>query len=171
MEVTGKLNKVGVSIIVVLTVMFLTAEISGTNIFSYNSTIKGAKNYFDMQKYTEAYQEILGTNVKKSDQETYDKIITVMKVQRSLNAYSSYESMKYYPEALNALLRGIQKYDTNIETARNLEIEKDMDSCREQIVSILEDEFGLSESEAYEILSLEKEAYTERVVRLGMEQQ
>lgn len=169
LEIVGKLNKVGVSIIVVLTILFLTAEISGTKIFSYRSTMKQAENYFDMQRYTQAYQEILGTDIKKSDRETYDKIVTVMKVQRSLNAYTNYENMKYYPDALNALLRGMQKYDENIEMGRNLEIEKDMDSCREQIVSILYDEFGLSESEAYDILAMDKEEYTQKVVEIGMD--
>ena len=47
-----------------------------------------------------------------------------MKVQRSLNSYENYDNMKYYPDALNALLVGLKKYDENIETARNLEIEK-----------------------------------------------
>ncbi len=168
LEVVGKLNRVGVSIIVVLTVLFLAAEISGTKIFSYRSTLNQAKDYFEMQRYTQAYQEILGTDIKEKDQETYDKIVTVMKVQRSLNSYANYDSMKYYPDALNALLRGIEKYDENIETGRNLEVEKDMDSCREQILSILQEEYGLSESEAYDILSMEKEAYTEKVVEIGM---
>lgn len=168
LEVTGKLNKVGVSIIVILTALFLVTEISGTNLFSYRSTMKEAKDYFDMQRYTQAYQEILGTDVHKSDRETYDKIVTVMKVQRSLNAYENYSNMKYYPEALNALLRGLQRYDENIETGRGLEVDGDMASCREQIVTLLEEDFGVSESEAYEILAMKKEAYTKKVVELGM---
>lgn len=168
LEVTGKLNKVGVSIIVILTAVFLATEISGTNFFNYHSTMKEAKDYFDMQRYTQAYQEILGTDIHKADQETYDKIVTVMKVQRSLNAYDNYTNMRYYPDALNALLRGLQRYDENIETARGLEVDQDMDSCRKQIVTLLEEEYGVSESEAYDILAMEKEAYTKKVVELGM---
>jgi nitrate reductase NapAB chaperone NapD len=171
LEVTGKLNKVGVSIIAVLTVMFLTTEISGTNIFHYRSTLTNASNYFDMQKYTQAYQEILGTDVKTKDQETYDKIVTVMKVQRSINSYENYENMKYYPDALNALLVGLKKYDENIETAKDLEVDKDMDTCKAEILEILQDEFKLSEKEAYDILSLKEDAYTDKVVEIGMEQQ
>lgn len=77
--------------------MFLAAEISGTKIFSYRSTIKEATSFFDAGRYTDAYQEILGTDMKKNDQETYDKIVTVMKVQRALNSYENYDNMKYYP--------------------------------------------------------------------------
>ncbi len=167
LQVTGKLNKVGVSIIVVLTVIFLAGEISGTQIFSYRSTVNAAKDYLKAKKYTQAYEEILGTNMKKKDQETYDKIVTVMKVQRSLNAYESYMNMGYTPDALNSLLVGMRRYDENIEKARGLEVDQDLDSCREEILTILYDEFGLSEKAAYDILALEKEEYTERVVELG----
>lgn len=169
LEVTGKLNKVGVSIVVILAAMFLATEISGTEIFSYKSTMKQAVSFFDDGRYTDAYREILGTDLKKKDQETYDKIITVMKVQRSLNSYENYDNMKYYPDALNALLVGLKKYDENIETARNLEVEKDVDSCKEKILTLLDEEYGLSEAQARELLSLKKDAYTDRVVKLGIQ--
>lgn len=171
LEVTGKLNKVGVSIVVILAAMFLATEISGTEIFSYKSTMKQAVSAFDDERYTDAYREILGTDLKKKDQETYDKIITVMKVQRSLNSYENYDNMKYYPDALNALLVGLKKYDENIETARNLEIEKDVDNCKDKILTLLDEEYGLSEAQAREILSLKKDAYTDRVVELGLQKQ
>ena len=171
LEVTGKLNKVGVSIVVILAAMFLATEISGTEIFSYNSTMKQAESFFEAGKYTDAYREILGTNMKNKDQETYDKIVTVMKVQRSLNSYENYDNMKYYPDALNALLVGLRKYDENIETARNLEIEKDVDGCKEKILTLLDEEYGLSEDQAIGILSLKKDAYTDRVVELGLKKQ
>lgn len=169
LEVTGKLNKVGVTIVIILAAMFLATEISGTEIFSYRSTMKQATGFFEAGKYTDAYQKILGTDMKKKDQETYDKIITVMKVQRSLNSYENYDNMKYYPDALNALLMGLKRYDENIETARNLEVEKDMDSCKEKILTLLDEEYGLSEEQARELLSLKKDTYTDRVVELGLQ--
>lgn len=171
LEVTGKLNKVGVSIVVILAAMFLAAEISGTKIFSYRSTIKEATSFFDAGKYTDAYQEILGTDMKKSDQETYDKIVTVMKVQRALNSYENYDNMKYYPDALNALLVGLKKYDENLDTAKSLEVEEDLDSCRDKIVTLLDEEYGLSESQARELLVLDKTAYTDKVVAIAMKKQ
>ena len=171
LEITGKLNKVGVSIVVILAAMFLAAEISGTKIFSYRSTIKEATSFFDAGKYTDAYQEILGTDMKKTDQETYDKIVTVMKVQRALNSYENYDNMKYYPDALNALLVGLKKYDENLDTARSLEVEEDLDSCRDKIVTLLDEEYGLSESQARELLVLDKTAYTDKVVAIAMKKQ
>lgn len=168
LEVVGKLNKVGVSIIVIATILFLSVEIAGTNLFSYISTKKEALDYFDMGKYTEAYQEAIGTNMREKDEEEYNKIKVVMKVQQSLNAYQNYDRIKYYPEALDALLRGIKRYDANIEQAMELEVDKDMMSCRKQILSLLKEEFNLSEKDAYALISLDRDAYQKQVIDMGL---
>ena len=167
-EVTGKLNKVGVAIIAILTVTFLVVEIAGTNIHGYSSSKKQAMKYFEMGKYEQAYQEVLGTKVKEKDPDTYNKIRTVMQVQRALDSYQNYDAMNYYPDALNALIRGLQRYDANLETAKQLEIEDEVDGCKEQIVSLLQSEYGVSESQARELLSLDKAEYTSKVVEIAM---
>lgn len=166
-EVVGKLNKAGVIIVVAVGALFLGTVIIGTNIHGNSSVKRNASNFFEMKKYTQAYEEILGTNLKEKDVETYDKIITVMKVQQSLNSYYSYDRMKYYPDALNALLRGLQKYDENYDTALELEIENDLDVCKDKILNILNEEYGLSENESYDILKLDKDAYTSKVVEIA----
>ena len=167
-EVTGKLNKVGVAIIAILTVTFLVVEIAGTNIHGYSSSKKQAMKYFEMGKYEQAYQEVLGTKVKEKDSDTYNKIRTVMQVQRALDSYQNYDAMNYYPDALNALIRGLQRYDANLETAKQLEIEDEVDGCKEQIVSLLQSEYCVSESQARELLSLDKAEYTSKVVEIAM---
>ena len=167
-EVTGKLNKVGVAIIAILTVTFLVVEIVGTNIHGYSSSKKQAMKYCEMGKYEQAYQEVLGTKVKEKDPDTYNKIRTVMQVQRALDSYQNYDAMNYYPDALNALIRGLQRYDANLETAKQLEIEDEVDGCKEQIVSLLQSEYGVSESQARELLSLDKAEYTSKVVEIAM---
>lgn len=169
LEVVGKLNKVGVSIIVIATILFLAVEIGGTNLFSYVSAKNEALDYFEMGKYTEAYKMAIGTDMREKDSEEYDKIKTVMKVQQCLNAYQSYDRMKYYPEALDALLRGIKRYDANIEQATQLEVEKDMMSCRTQIISLLQSEFGISEAKAYSLLAMDKEDYQNEVIKIGVD--
>ena len=167
LEIVGKLNKVGVAIIVIATILFLTVEITGTNLWGYASAKQAADKYFKMGKYTEAYQEALGTKMRDKDPEMYQKIKTVMKVQQSINAYQNYERVGYYPDALNALLQGIRKYDDNLSTAIDLEANQDLKKCREQILSNLQSEFGVSESEAYSLLSLDQNSYTDKVVEIG----
>ena len=168
-EVVGKLNKAGVTIVIVFAVLILSSVIVGTNIFGYSMNKSQANKYFNLQKYRSAYERVIGTNLKAKDPDTYEKIITVMKVQQALDSYSSYENMKYYPDALNSLLKGLRRYDENIDKAVNLEAEGDMEVCKNKILSILKDEFGLSESEAYDILSLNTEDYSNKVVKIAMD--
>lgn len=166
-EVTGKLNKAGVIIVATGSALLLAGVILGTNIFGYSASKSEAERYFTLQKYSDAYNEARGTKMQDKDPELYDKIVTVMKVQQALDSYSSYAVMKYYPDALDSLLRGLQKYDENIDMALDLEIESDMKVCKNRILSILKDEFGISEQKAYDILSLDAEAYTRKVVGIA----
>ena len=162
-EVVGKLNKAGVTIIVLLGMVLLLGTIILTNSFGGSLDKKKAKNYFDMNKYSQAYEYAIGTNMKKKDPEQYQKIVTVMKVQHSIDAYQDYENVKKYPEALDALLMGLKKYDANKKTAYNLEIEDKLESVYQDILDILSDEFYLSKAQAYDILSLSGSDYTRKV--------
>lgn len=162
-EVVGKLNKVGVSIVAVLGVIILAGIIIGTNSFGSGLDKKKATNYFEMHRYSQAYESAVGTNMKEKNPEQYKKIVTVMKVQHALDSYQNYENVKKYPEALDALLMGLKKYDANKKTAYDLEIENDLASVYDKILDILSDEFGLSKSQAYDILSLGSSEYTSKV--------
>ena len=162
-EVVGKLNKVVVSIVAVFGVIILAGIIIGTNSFGSGLDKKKATNYFEMHRYSQAYESAVGTNMKEKNPEQYKKIVTVMKVQHALDSYQNYENVKKYPEALDALLMGLKKYDANKKTAYDLEIENDLASVYDKILDILSDEFGLSKSQAYDILSLGSSEYTSKV--------
>ena len=162
-EVVGKLNKAGVTIVVLLGMVLLLGTVILPNSFSGSLDKKKAKNYFDMSKYSQAYEYAVGTNMKKKDPEQYQKIVTVMKVQHSIDAYQNYENVKKYPEALDALLMGLKKYDANKKTAYDLEIEDKLESVYQEILDILSEEFYLSKSQAYDILSLSGGDYTKKV--------
>ena len=162
-EVVGKLNKVGVSIVAVFGVIILAGIIIGTNSFGSGLDKKKATNYFEMHRYSQAYESAVGTNMKEKNPEQYKKIVTVMKVQHALDSYQNYENVKKYPEALDALLMGLKKYDANKKTAYDLEIENDLASVYDKILDILSDEFGLSKSQSYDILSLGSSEYTSKV--------
>lgn len=162
-EVVGKLNKVGVSIVAVFGVIILAGIIIGTNSFGSGLDKKKATNYFEMHRYSQAYESAVGTNMKEKNPEQYKKIVTVMKVQHALDSYQNYENVKKYPEALDALLMGLKEYDANKKTAYDLEIENDLASVYDKILDILSDEFGLSKSQSYDILSLGSSEYTSKV--------
>lgn len=166
-EVVGKLNKVGVAIVAIFGIIFLAGTLFLTNTFGSGLDKKEAKNYYDMSKYSKAYEAAVGTNMKKKDPEQYQKIVIAMKVQHSLDAYQNYENVKKYPEALDALLMGLKKYDANKKAAYDLEMEDKLEGIYEKILDILSDEFNLSKSQAYDILSLNGSDYTKKVTDIA----
>ena len=123
--------------------------------FSYSLSIKNATDYFGRHKYTQAYNEVYGIDLKDEDIELYDKIMTIMFVNKQLNSYNCYYHMRKYPEALDSLLKGLQRYDKYAELATMLGIKTDLDYVRDQILAELYNVFGLTEEEALRIIDSE----------------
>lgn len=157
-EEEGRINRLGASVVFVFFGILVMLLIIGTNIFAYSLSVKNAKIYFDRHKYTEAYNEVYGIDIKDEDIGLYDKIMTVMYVNKQLNSYNNYYAMKKYPEALDSLLKGLSRYDKYIELATMLGINTDLDYVREQIIAELDNVFHLSEEAAMGILKNENQA-------------
>ena len=89
----GKINKAGATILFVIFAVLTIVIIIGTNIFSYNLSLKNARDDFSVKKYNEAYYDVYGYDIKikesgvEQDIILYDKIMTVMYVKTQLNSY------------------------------------------------------------------------------------
>lgn len=152
---TGRINKAGASIVFVFFGIMTTAFLLLTNMFSYSMSIRNASDYFSSHRYTQAYNEVYGMELNDEDIELYDKIMTIMFVNKQLNSYNNYYHMKKYPEALDSLLKGLQRYEKYSELATLLGIKTDLDYVRDQILSELYNVFGLTEEQAVEIINSE----------------
>ena len=134
--------------------------IFGTKIFSYNQVIKRAEDYFDRQRYRLAYDEVSGVEVKPKDEDLRDRIYTVMYVERLYESYENNIQLGRPDVALDALIRGIQKYDEHYEEAVELNIVDDINVCRAKIVAALEDTYHMTEEQAYALSVLEGKQYS-----------
>lgn len=169
-EDEGKINPMGSSLVFVFFGIVLIVILIGTNAFTYSLNIKRAGSYFNQNKYTEAYNEVYGVEVNDSDIELYDKIMTVMFVNKQLNSYNSYYAMGKYPEALDSLLKGLQRYDKYLEFATIIGVMSDLDYVKTQILHELDNVFELSEEEAYRIINSENQMeYSIRVYDIILE--
>ncbi len=147
-EDEGRINRFGAFIVFLFFGLFAMLIYLGTNVISYTLSIQNATNYFDKQEYTDAYNEVYGIDIKAEDIEIYDKIMTVMFVNKQLNSYNNFYSMGQYPQALDSLLKGLKRYDKYIELATMLGIKTDLDYVRSQILGELSNVFMLTEEEA-----------------------
>lgn len=170
MEAEKDQKKVSTPTIIVVFVLFFALAVGvvlGTNQFSYSQVIKKAANYFERQRYRLAYDEVSGVEVKEKDQDLKDRIYTVMYVERLYESYENNMKLGRADKALDALLRGIEKYDEHYDEAVELDIVKDIDSCRDKIINALWNTYGITEDTAYQILAMEGQEYTKTLSELG----
>ncbi|MDD5948727.1 MAG: hypothetical protein PUC39_03215, partial [Lachnospiraceae bacterium] len=154
--------KAVVTVAVILLVLGVTV-VFGTNQFTYHMAISRATNYFEMQKYKKAYEQIVGVDVKNRDKQIRDKIYCVMYVQSQLDAYDNFYKLEMYENALDSLVKGTRKYNAHIEEAKKLGIESDLNELKAQVDGRLQNEFGLTSQTVEQWLTLDQETYTEQL--------
>lgn len=160
----GKINKAGAIIVFLFFIVSTAVIIIGTNIFSYDMSIARATYKFDKQRYTEAYEGIRGLSLREKDLELHDKIYTVMFVNKQLNSYNNFFTLGKYVDALDALIKGLKRYDKYIALASELGIKTDLDYVRKQILTELSKTFGISEREADTLTEIsDRQDYSERI--------
>ena len=150
----GKINKAGATVLFVIFAAMTIFIIVGTNIYSYNISIKNAQEDFEVKMYNEAYYEVYGLKVKDEHIDLYDKIMTVQYVNSELNSYQYYMLANDREKALDSLLKGLQRYDKYYELAKRLGIRDDLQYVKAQILDKLLTEFDLTEVEANEMLEI-----------------
>ena len=75
-----------------------------------------------------------------------------------------------YPEALDSLIKGLEKYDAHIENAEELDVTEDYDKLRTKILSEMESEYNLTEEDAYKLIKIEDQAaYSNEVIAIANE--
>lgn len=158
-----RLNKPLCVIVILFFLCVGGAVILGTNVFDYTLVITKATTYFERQKYGMAYREILGVNVKEQDKDLESRIYTVMYVERQYEAYENYRVMDKPDKALDSLLQGLAKYDDYYQEAQTLNILDDYNYAKNQIVTALNEAYGMTEADALELLQLPDQEYTEQI--------
>lgn len=167
---TGRINRVGAAIVFVFFGAICAGVVIGTNQFSYNNSVGQAKSYFKDEEYTEAYKQLAGLALKHKDMELYEKVKTVMYVNKELNSYRNYTNLRMYAEALDSLVKGLEKYDAHKQEAIDLEVIDDLDKVRNKILEEMKKEYNLSEKQAYKLAKEEDvEKYSKKIFKIADE--
>ncbi len=152
-----------VTTFVILAVLAATVVL-GTNEFNYHMVIARATNYFEMQKYRKAYDQIVGVDIKDRDQEIKDKILCVMYVQQQIDSYNNFTKLEMYENALDSLIKGVRKYNEHYEEAKAMGISSDLDGLHATIEKELKDNYGLSMEVVNAWTKLDQKDYTTTVL-------
>ena len=163
-EVVGRINPVGAAIVMVFFGLLCVAVVFGSQALSYTTSVKSAESSFEQRDYKNAYDSLAGVSVSDSSKELKQKVRMCMQLQREYDAYQNYYKMKMYLESLDSLLGGIRLYDANKAKAEQYDMLSQYNELESKLANQLYNEFGVSESQARNIIASEtQKEYTDRL--------
>ncbi len=163
----GRINRLGTAILLVFFTLMALFIVYGTDFYSYKVSIDSAATNFERQRYNEAYRDVYGLDIKDEDIVLYDKIMTVMYVNKQLNSYNNYYAVNMQAQALDSLIKGLSRYEKYYDLAIKLGIVQDMNIVRDRILNELEKVFHLSEEKAMALIDINEQAdYTMQIYAL-----
>ena len=149
---------------IIVFVMLLVGIVVLVQMFGYTINYSGnislAKDYYANQEYDKAYNSLDGIKLSGDDETLYKQAKVVMYVQRQYESYENYEKMNMHTEALNALVKGVDRYQTYRSEAKELGVEDKMTEVYNLIIKAFKDKFKMSETEAISLVELSKLDFT-----------
>lgn len=142
------LPKKPVILIMLMAASILALVLISNRVIDYQSTISKADSSFINRNYEQAYENIIGVNVKEEDKQLYDRIRVMMKLEAKYNMYLSHIEQNEYDEALNDLIMGVIKYDQYKKEAEELGISQAFDDELALIEEQLNVVFGVDADQA-----------------------
>ena len=146
----------------ILALVLLMMKLSGKN-----SYIDTAKQAMDNGEYVEAYEQLSGLNLKGNDQKLYKEVSTMAAVQEQYQAYLTLMGADKYDFALDALVRGIGRYDKGLDNAKKYGREGEMNHLKDQLEEALDQQFGMSTDDARKLYKIkDREEYSKEIQKI-----
>lgn len=128
---------------------------------SYTTAISKAKTNLENGDYSKVYELLSGMKLNKSDETLYRQATLITYVTRQYESYQNYMEMDMKTEAINALVKGLARYDTYYNEANSLGVGNQMKEARAQIIQAFNDTFKISESEAVSLVAMSDNNFTQ----------
>jgi len=119
------------------------------------SLIKARRAYYDGD-YKSVYIETYGTELDESDALVQERSRVILIMQRKLDSYENNLKLGREVEALNSLITGVETYDVINAEAESCGVLAEVQSIRDDILKILNNNYGISEERARELLQTEE---------------
>lgn len=126
-----------------------------SNTYAYQHSLNRAQNYFSSKKYEEAYQVLLGMELKEKDQMFYDQVRLLTRLDRQYDSYVNYKSLQMKKEALDALMKGMTIYYEFLDYAAAYNLTAEMEELKETLMYTLTNDYGMDEEKVKQICGLE----------------
>lgn len=153
---TPPLPKKPVILIVLMAASILALILLGVFNIPYGQDVKAAKDYYAAGDYVKAYETLAGSSARDKDEKLYRKTLIMASIQSEYNAYESMMELEDYEFALDALVRGVGRYDNYLEEAAKCGAQEDLELEKNRIVQAMSDTFGVTEEQAMELNGIRK---------------
>ena len=123
-----------------------------------------ARIAYDQKNYEEVYDSLYGKKLKEEDEAIFEKSNMILQMQQKLDSYQVYEQLGMPLEALDALVSGVDRYQSLLAKAEQYHVTAELKEVYDQILELLSTRFGVSETEAIAInASEDDESYTRQL--------
>ena len=123
-----------------------------------------ARIAYDQKNYEEVYDSLYGKKLKEEDEAIFEKSNMILQMRQKLDSYQVYEQLGMPLEALDALVSGVDRYQSLLEKAEQYHVTAELKEVYDQILELLSTRFGVSETEAIAINAAEdNESYTRQL--------
>ena len=123
-----------------------------------------ARIAYDHGYYGDVYDLLYGKKLNEEDEILFRKSNLILQMDRKINSYENYNKMGMRLEALDALISGVARYQELLPRAEQYNVTGEVRSRYEQIIDNLSADFGVSESDALDIIASEDDVeYSQRL--------
>ena len=132
-----------------------------SEIFPEPLVVKQAKSSYKKGEYWNTYKDLYGKSavLTKDQQEEFKKAEVISKMQRYYDEYADYSSVVgKEPEALNALIKGVGRYDEIYKEAKETgdsKVEEEVSNTYNDLVTALQDDYHLTDDLAKQLYAIE----------------
>ena len=163
-EPIGRINKLGALVVFLFVGLILLAIIGYSMKGLKIDYKKQAQTYLSRGEYEQAYLTLLKDKSIKEDSELFRQVKILQKLNQQISYYDSNIALFEREKALDALIKGVEIYDTDLVNAKRLSVEKEYNLIYEDIKKYLKGEFGINEKTARELIKINNsEDYSERI--------
>lgn len=163
-EPVGRINKLGALVVFLFVGLILLAIIGYAMKGLKIDYKKQAQTYLSRGDYEQAYLTLIKDKSVKEDSELFRQVKLLQTLNQQISYYDSNIALFEREKALDALIKGVDIYDTDLVNAKRLSVEKEYNLIYADIKKYLKEEFGINEKTARELIEINNsEDYSERI--------
>ena len=158
--------KIPTKLIVVFLILAMSIVVFVTitqHMTGYKLSMTEARTAYNAGDYFAAYEDLMGMDLKESDEDLFKKSRLLGDLQKKNKEYQVFVKRKMYDLALDSLVSGVARYQDNLDEAKALGIEEEYTKEGDALVQLLQDQYGVSVDDAVSMYRLNREQYSIKI--------